>query len=294
MTQEHSQASNGTRQRNLPFSSETTSPPFPRCGSFELNFSKGAHPLTTSNLFLSGISPESRDAIISRSAPVQLPLHTILYEPGSVPRYACFLTSGLASVVTPMSNGETAEVGFIGHEGIVGSLQLLGRTSLSTRCMMQLAGSGLRIPFVVMQGMFESSEEIRNRVLEFVQEQSAVLAQIAGCNRLHSAEERLIRWLLMAQDQTQSDVLRFTQEYLAAMIGTQRTRVTVLAGSLQERGLINYSRGEIHIIDRDRLEAITCDCYPITKRLYANLYRQDGIPVSANGHSSSSMNVAVA
>jgi hypothetical protein len=148
--------------------------------------------------------------------------------------------------------------------------------------MMQLAGNGLRIPFVVMQGMFESAEEIRNRVLEFVQEQAAVLAQIAGCNRLHSAEERLIRWLLMAQDQTQSDVLRFTQEYLAAMIGTRRTTVTGLAGSLQERGLITYSRGKIQIIDRDRLETITCDCYPVTKRLYANLYSKDERPTSSS------------
>ena len=250
--------------------------------------------MTTSNLFLSGISPKRRDALVSQCKPVDLPLHTVLYEAGVVPLHAYFPTSGLASVVTPMSNGETAEVGFIGHEGIVGSLQLLGRTSLPTRCMMQLTGNGLRIPFVVMQELFESSEEIRNRVLEFVQEQAAVLAQIAGCNRLHSAEERLIRWLLMAQDQTQSDVLRFTQKYLAAMIGTQRTTVSVLAGSLQQRGLITYTRGKIQIIDRDRLAAITCDCYPVTKRLYANLYSKDERPTSANGHSSLLTKAAIA
>src|SRR5580700_9097990 len=109
--------------------------------------------ISTSNLFLSGLSAVGRDALVLQCKPVDLPLHMVLYEAGVVPRHAYFPTSGLASVVTPMSNGETAEVGFIGHEGIVGSLQLLGRTSLSTRCMMQLAGNGLKIPFIVLQGL---------------------------------------------------------------------------------------------------------------------------------------------
>jgi CRP-like cAMP-binding protein len=168
-----------------------------------------------------------------------------------------------------MANGEVAEVGFIGHEGIVGSLQLLGPACLSTRCMMQLAGSGL------LQRAFDDSEEVRKRILEFVQEQSAVVGQLAGCNRLHSAEQRLTRWLLMAQDRTHSDVLPFTQEYLAEMIGTQRTTITVLAGDLQERGLISYTRGNIHILDRDGVEAVTCGCYSITKSLHAALYGRD-------------------
>jgi CRP-like cAMP-binding protein len=239
------------------------------------------------NLFLSGLSPESRGALLSRSIEVDLPLHTVLYESGSVPRHAYFLTSGLASVVTPMSNGEVAEVGFVGHEGIVSSLQLLGPAFISTRCMMQLAGGGLKIPFLVLQRTFEASEEVRKRILEFVQEQAVMVGQVAGCNRLHSAEQRLVRWLLMAEDRTQSDVLKFTQEYLAEMIGTQRTTVTVLAGELQQRGLISYSRGTIHILNRGGLEAITCDCYQIIKHLYANLYNRDAQIVSANGNHSS-------
>ncbi len=110
-----------------------------------------------SNLFLSCLSAESRVSLISRSLAVELPVHTVLYEAGSDPRHAYFLTSGLASVVTPMSNGEVAEVGFIGHEGVVGSLQLLGSAIISTRCMMQLAGSGLKIPFASLQRAFEES-----------------------------------------------------------------------------------------------------------------------------------------
>lgn len=122
---------------------------------------------------------------------VELPVHAVLYECGGNPRYAYFLTSGLASVVIPISNGEVVEVGFIGHEGIVGSLQLLGSGSTSSRCMMQLAGSGLKIPFVNLQWEFDRSQETRKRVPKFVQEQAAMVAQIAGCNRLHTAEQRL-------------------------------------------------------------------------------------------------------
>ena len=235
-------------------------------------------PSEISNLFLSGLSSESRNALLSRCVPVDLPLHTTLYETEQTPGHAYFLTSGLASVVTPMSNGEAAEVGFIGHEGIVGSLQLLGAAPLSTRCMMQLAGRGLKISFAILQQAFDSSEEIRKRILEFVQEQAVMLAQIAGCNRLHSAEQRLVRWLLMAQDRTQSEVLNFTQEYLAEMIGTRRTTVTALAGAIQARRLISYSRGRVRILNRDGLEAITCDCYQITKSLYANLYSRRAKP----------------
>jgi CRP-like cAMP-binding protein len=227
------------------------------------------------SLFLSGLSSASRSTLVSESIAVEIPLHAVLLEAGHLPHHAYFLTSGLASIVTSMRNGETAEVGFIGHEGIVGGLQLLGPTAPPTRCMMQLAGTGLKLSFAVLQRMFHGSEEIRTRVLELVQEQTSVLSQIAGCNRLHSAEQRLTRWLLMARDQTQSEVLKFTQEYLSEMIGTQRTTVTVLAGALQERHLIRYTRGTIRILDGPGLEAITCDCYAIIKRLYDNLYRRD-------------------
>jgi CRP-like cAMP-binding protein len=231
-------------------------------------------PAQISNLFLSGLSRESRESLVSRSIAVELPLHTQLYDCGCDPSSAYFLTSGLASIVTPMSNGDIPEVGFIGREGIVGSLQLLGPASMSTRCMMQLAGSGLKIRFALLMEAFRASEEIRQRVLEFVQEQAVMVGQIAGCNRLHTAEQRLARWLLMAQDHTQWDILTFTQEYLAEMIGTRRTTATIVALDLQRRGLISYSRGKVRILDRQGMEAITCDCYPVIKRIHANLYRR--------------------
>jgi len=232
-----------------------------------------------SNRFLSTLSQSSRDLLVSRSTQVDLLLHAVLYEQETTPRYAYFLTSGLASIVTPMSNGESVEVGFIGHEGIVGGLHLLGPAPSSTRCMMQLAGSGFRISYSDLQLAFDASSEIHTHILEFAQQQAIMVGQIAGCNRLHDAEQRLIRWLLSALDRTHTPHLKFTHQYLAEMVASQRTTVTAIARDLQQRGLISYSRGIIHIVDREGLERAACDCYDVIKRLYTSLYRETaGIP----------------
>lgn len=225
-----------------------------------------------SNLFLSSLSRANRDWLTSRSTEIELPVHTVLYEEEVCPRYAYFLVLGLASVVIPMSNGESVEVGFIGHEGVVGGLHLLGPAPLSTRCMMQLSGTALRTPYSALQEAFETFPEVHARMLEFVQQQAIIVGQIAGCNRLHGSEQRLIRWLLTAQDRIHGSALRFTHQYLAEMIASQRTTVTAIARDLQDRGFISYKRGVVHIVDRNGLEKAACDCYGITKRLYAGLY----------------------
>ena len=224
------------------------------------------------NLFLKALSAQSRDLLLAHCVEVELPLRKSLYDADNTPTYAYFMTSGLASVVTSMEDGGTAEVGLIGREGVVGSFHLLGPAKVSTTCFIQLDATALRIPFVELAHAFRKNEEIRDRMLEFVQEQAISLSQLAGCNRLHESEERLSRWLLMAQDRTQSDVLHFTQEFLGMMLGARRTTVTVIAGVLQRSGLIEYQRGRVKIINRENLEAAACDCYQITKELYAGLY----------------------
>ena len=226
------------------------------------------------NLLLLSIPPGPRAALLRHATAVELPLHTVLYEAGEVPRHAHFILSGLASVVTTMPNGESVEVALIGREGMAGAIQLLGPASLSTRCVMQLSGNALRVPFSEVQQAFDLVPEVRSCILEFAQQQYAAIAQVAGCNRIHAAEQRLIRWLLMAQDRTGYDTLGFTQEYLSQMIGTQRTTVTVLAGDLQERGLLRYSRGRIQLLDRAGLQAATCVCDSIIRQLFQNLYQQ--------------------
>jgi CRP-like cAMP-binding protein len=225
------------------------------------------------NLLLNSLSPESRDFLVSRSTTVELPLRASLYEAERAPKFAHFLTSGMASVVITMMEGGTAEVVVIGNEGMVGSAHILGSAPVQTRCFMQLEGTALRIPLAVLREAFQSSVEIRNRILEFVQHQNLCISQIAGCNRLHGAEERLARWLLMVHDRTDSDTLDLTQEFLAEMLGAQRTTVTLVAGILQESGLIEYHRGHVKIVDRERLGHVACDCYRITERLYKGLYK---------------------
>lgn len=232
---------------------------------------------TKTNLFLDSLSSDSRDMLLKQCVEIDLPLRTSLYEASAIPRYAYFLTSGIASVVTSMEDGNTAEVGLIGREGVVGSFHLLGPAKVATNCFIQLQATALRIAFADLRSAFRNNAEVRDRVLEFVQEQAVSLGQLAGCNRLHESEERLARWLLMAQDRTGSEDLNFTQEFLAMMLGARRTTVTVIAGGLQRRGLINYRRGKVTILDREGLEAVACDCYRITKQLYGGLYGQ---PVS--------------
>jgi CRP-like cAMP-binding protein len=227
-----------------------------------------------SNLFLNSLSAESRDLLVKQCVEVDLPVRKSLYEAENPPHYAYFLTSGIASVVTAMEDGSTAEVGLIGREGVVGSFHLLGPAKVSTSCFIQLPATALRIPFAGLVHAFRSNEEIRDRILEFVQEQAVSLSQLAGCNRLHESEERLSRWLLMAQDRTGTDVLDFTQEFLGMMLGARRTTVTVIAGVLQRSGLIEYRRGRVTILDRQNLESAACDCYQITKQLYHELYTQ--------------------
>jgi CRP-like cAMP-binding protein len=232
-------------------------------------------PSYTQNRLLSSLSQEKRDLLLPHCTAIDLPLKTSLYRAEHTPPYAYFMTSGMASIVTAMEDGDTAEVGVVGNEGLIGSLFLLGPAKVSTSAFMQLEGTALRISLADLRHAFRTSEEIRDRLLEFVQEQAVSVNQIAGCNRLHESEERLARWLLMAQDRTQSNVMNFTQEFLAMMLGARRTTVTLIAGSLQRAGLIEYSRGRVKILDRENLESAACDCYKIVRDVCANLYSRN-------------------
>lgn len=226
------------------------------------------------NLFLESLSIPSREWLSSRSTFVQLPIRSSLYSAETVPEFAYLITSGMASVVTAMADGKSAEVGVVGREGLVGAFQLLGPALVSTDCFIQVTATALRIRFSDLRVAFRSSEETRDRILEFVQEQSLSLCQLAGCNRLHEQDERLARWLLMVQDRTQTDLLEITQEFLALMLGAKRTTVTLVAGEMQREGLIEYRRGKIRILDRARLEQSACGCYQVVKNLFSNLYKQ--------------------
>jgi CRP-like cAMP-binding protein len=205
---------------------------------------------------------------------VSLPIRTVLYEPDETPKYAHFMTSGIASIVSSMSDGATAEVGIWGKEGLVESFHLLGKAKIPTRCFIQMEATALRMPFKDLQRDFLENEDLRETVLQCVQSQGFILGQLAACNRLHEAEERLARWLLMVRDRVDSESYFLTQEFLANMLGARRTTVTAAAGALQRKELIKYSRGRIRIVDVEGLENAACECYRTVRRLYLNFYSQ--------------------
>ena len=221
-----------------------------------------------SNLLLAALPPVYRNSLLSRLKPVSLSLRTVLYESFETPKYAHFLTSGIGSIVSSMSDGTSAEVGIWGKEGLVESFHLLGKAKIPARCFIQMEATALRMPYKELLKEFLESTELRNAVLQCVQTQGFVLGQLAACNRLHEAEPRLARWLLMVRDRVDSDSYLLTQEFLANMLGARRTTVTAAAGSMQRRGLIKYSRGLIRIIDSRGLEAAACECYKTVRSLY--------------------------
>jgi CRP-like cAMP-binding protein len=226
----------------------------------------------SSNLLLASLSPKYRATLLSRMRTVTLPAREVMYEPDEAPKFAHFLTGGIASIVGTMSSGASAEVGIWGKEGMVECLHLLGNARIPTRCFMQVEGTALRMPFKDLQKEFRESDEMRECVLQGVQSQGAILGQLAACNRLHEAEERLARWFLMVRDRIEANNFYLTQEFLAVMLGSRRTTVTAAAGALQRKGLIRYSRGRIHIVDTAGLEREACECYATVRQIYQNFY----------------------
>ena len=201
-----------------------------------------------------------------------LPVRTQLYWPGEMPAYGYFLTSGIASVVAGLHDGGTAEVGVIGNEGLVGAFHIIGPMVPMTECFMQVAGSGYRIALPALRTLFKEQDEIRERILEFVQSQNLAVSQLAACNKFHEAEPRLARWLLMISDRVDSDTIYITQEFVAQMIGTRRTTVNGVLSAMERKGLLAHQRGKIIVSVRKNLEKAACDCYPLIRKSLFQLY----------------------
>jgi CRP-like cAMP-binding protein len=222
--------------------------------------------LYPSNLILNAL-PAQLNEFRAKLSPVPLPVGMALYEAHEAPKFGHFLTSGIASVVTTMKDGGSVETGMWAREGLAECMHLAGSDRVPSRCFMQMGGTALRMPFADLTRDVESLEPLRAAIQHSIQTQALILGQLIACNRLHEVEERLARWLLMLQDRTQGDEILITQEFLAEMLGSRRTTVTLAAGALQRIGLIEYQRGRVHILDRERLESAACECYPVIKKL---------------------------
>jgi len=202
-------------------------------------------------------------------SPVTLKLHAPLLDGRT--DYAYFLEDGLASVVLPMQDGSTVEVGVIGKDGVVGLPILLGADRMPGKTFIQVEGSGFRIKAERLKEEFERSGELRRHLQKYLLANLLQSAQNAACNRLHTIAERLSRWLLTCHDRVQSDRMPLTHEFLAQMLGAPRTTVTLAAGMLQQAGLIDYSRGHVTIKNRSGLEEAACECYRVVRNEFQRL-----------------------
>jgi CRP-like cAMP-binding protein len=207
---------------------------------------------------------------------MELQLEMRLSEPNEPIEYVYFLNSGLISTDALTEKGESVEVGVIGREGFAGLPALFDQPQMSHSVLMQGAGDGFRIRSTILREQFLKGGALQRMVHTFAYLQLVQVTQSVLCNRMHEVDARLARWLLTSADRMESDSLNLTQEFLAQMLGVQRSTVTVAAGELQRAGLIGYSRGKIHILDRVRLAATACECYRIVSASYRRVLQPNG------------------
>jgi CRP-like cAMP-binding protein len=202
---------------------------------------------------------------------VEMPLGQVLYEPGTTLAHVYFPTTSIVSLLYVMENGASAEIAVVGNEGLVGVSLFMGGESTPSRAVVQSAGHGLRLKAQLMKSEFERAGPVLHLLLRYTQALITQMAQTAACNRHHTLDQQLCRWLLLSLDRLRTNELAMTQELIANMLGVRREGVTEAALKLQQAGLISYARGRITVLDRAGLEKRTCECYAVVKREYDRL-----------------------
>jgi CRP-like cAMP-binding protein len=203
--------------------------------------------------------------------PVKLPLGHVLYESGATLSHGYFPTSAIVSMLYVTVDGASAEIAVAGFEGMVGIPLFMGGESMPSRAVVQSAGHGFRMPAQVLKAEFNRSAPVMTLLLRYTQALITQMAQTAVCNRHHSVDQQLCRWLLLSLDRLSGSELKMTQELIANMLGVRREGVTEAAIQLQKLGLIQYSRGHIAVLDRPGLEQRACECYGVVRKEYDRL-----------------------
>jgi CRP-like cAMP-binding protein len=202
---------------------------------------------------------------------IKLSLGDVLYESGTQQTHIYFPTTAIVSLLYVMESGDSAEIAVVGNEGAVGISLFMGGESTPSRAVVQSAGQGFRLPASVIKGEFTRSGPVMHLLLRYTQALITQMAQTAVCNRHHTLDQQLCRWLLLSLDRLHGTELVMTQELIANMLGVRREGVTGSALKLQDAGLIRYVRGHITILDRKGLEERTCECYEVVKKEYDRL-----------------------
>ena len=229
-------------------------------------------PGPTTNRLLAALPPEDFDRLQPHLKVSTLPLGWTVYEPGATQRYVYFPTDAIISLLNLMHDGSSAEIAVIGNDGIAGISLFMGGDTTPSHAVVQSAGGAYRLNASLLKAEFQRGGVLQHVLLRYTQALITQMAQTAVCNRHHSLEQQLCRWLLLSLDRLPSNELKMTQELIANMLGVRREGVTEAAGRLQAAGLIHYSRGHITVQDRPRIEARVCECYKVVKRESERLF----------------------
>ena len=223
-------------------------------------------PFPLQNHLLAAVSSEVLARLVPQLEEIALPLGKVLYESGTALRHVYFPTDCIVSLLYVMENGASAEISVVGNEGLIGVALFMGGESTPSRAIVQSGGSAFRLPRQYLKDEFNRHGELMLLMLRYTQALITQMAQTAVCNRHHSIDQQLCRWLLLSLDRLPSNRLTMTQELIANMLGVRREGVTEAAGKLQKLGVIEYSRGHIEVLDRPRLEKLCCECYAVVKK----------------------------
>lgn len=218
------------------------------------------------NRLLAVLPLESQQRLVEHLELVELPLGKVMYEPGETMRYVYFPTDCIVSLLYVMENGASAEISVVGNEGLVGIALFMGGESTPSRAIVQSGGHAFRLHASRLKEEFERHGEMLVLMLRYTQALITQMAQTAVCNRHHSIDQQLCRWLLLSLDRLPDNKVTMTQELIANMLGVRREGVTEAAGKLQKLGVIEYRRGHIKVLDRARLEQLSCECYAVVKK----------------------------
>ena len=223
------------------------------------------------NHLLAALSDVEYRSIAGGLELIAMPLGEVVYESGSLQPHVYFPTTAIVSLLYVMEDGSSAEIAVVGNEGIIGVALFMGGETTPSRAVVQSAGHAYRLKGQLLKREFTQSVELHQLLLRYTQALLTQMAQTAVCNRHHTLDQQLCRWLLLSLDRLPSNELTMTQELIANMLGVRREGVTEAAGKLQDAGLIQYKRGKITVIDRPGLEAQACECYRVVKKEFDRL-----------------------
>jgi CRP-like cAMP-binding protein len=218
------------------------------------------------NHLLAALSPPEQERLYPHLKLVPMPLGKVLYESGDLLRHVYFPTNCIVSLLYVMEDGGSAEISVVGNEGLLGIALFMGGETTPSRAIVQSAGHAYRLLGQQLKDEFHRNGGMQLLLLRYTQALITQMAQTAVCNRHHSVDQQLCRWLLLSLDRLSSNELTMTQELIANMLGVRREGVTDAAGKLQKRGVIRYARGQITVLDRVKLEELCCECYAVVKK----------------------------